>query len=367
MPKDNSINDQIKEIEDRISKTKYNKSTEHTIGIYKAQIAKLKEKQEARSGSKGSVDSYFIRRSGDASVILVGFPSVGKSTLLNGITDANSEVGAYAFTTLRPIPGMLEYKHSKIQVLDVPGIVEGAASGRGRGKEVLTAARAADLVLIVIDVFTPEHYPIILKEIYETNLRLNQKKPDIKIIKTAKGGINVGTTVRLTKISVKTVVDIFREFKINNADIVIRDDISADQLIDAIEGNKVYIPSIVVFNKVDIADVEVIKNAKLMVKPDLMISAQKKEHLEELKELIFERLNFIRIYTKEIGKKADLNIPMIMKSNSTIRTVCEKLHKDFVSKFKFAKIWGKSAKFGGQVLGLDHKLLDEDIIEIHVR
>lgn len=367
MPKDKSIQDQIKEIEDKISKTKYNKSTEHGIGIYKAQIAKLKEKQETRAGQKSVVDSYYIRRSGDASIILVGFPSVGKSTLLNGITDAHSEVAAYAFTTLRPIPGMMTHKHAKIQVLDVPGIVEGAASGRGRGKEVLTAARSADLVLIVLDVFHPEHYPIILKEIYDTNLRLNIKKPDVKIVKKTKGGVNVGCTVKLTKISVKTIVDIFKEFKINNVDVVIRDDIDADQLIDAIEGNKVYIPSVVVFNKVDIADAETIKHARSIVEPDLMISARNHEHLEELMDLIFDGLNFIRIYTKEVGKKADLEVPMIMKSPATVRDLCEKLHKDFLVKFKFVKVWGKSAKFGGQMHGLDHLLKDQDIVEIHIR
>lgn len=367
MPKDKSIQDQIKDIEDKISKTKYNKSTEHGIGIYKAQIAKLKEKQELRASQKSVVDSYYIRRSGDASIILVGFPSVGKSTLLNGTTDAHSEVAAYAFTTLRPIPGMMSHKHAKIQVLDVPGIVEGAASGRGRGKEVLTAARSSDLVLIVLDIFHPEHYPIILKEIYDTNLRLNKRKPDVKITRTHKGGINIGTTVKLTKISHETIAAVLKEFKINNADVVIRDDIDVDELIDIIEGNKVYIPSVVVFNKVDIADKEIIARARTIVKPDLMISARNMEHLEELKDLIFDRLNFIRIYTKEVGKKADMEVPMIMKSPATVRDLCEKLHKDFIVKFKFVKVWGKSAKFGGQMHGLDHLLKDQDVVEIHIR
>jgi len=359
---------EIKELEDRIANTKYNKKTQHAIGIYKAKLAKLKEKQEQRSSSKsGTDDSYYIRRSGDASVILVGFPSVGKSTLLNNITDAESEIGAYAFTTLRPIPGMMDYKHSKIQILDVPGIVEGAASGRGRGKEVLTAARSADLVLIVIDVFHPEHYKVILKEIYETNLRLNKKKPDVKIVKTSKGGIDVGSTVKLTKLDNKTIIDVLREFKINNAQVVIRNDIDIDELIDVIENNKVYIPSVTILNKVDIATPEIIKKTTKICKPDLLISAHENKNLEELKELIFEKLNFIRIYCKEIGKPADLEVPLIMKRNSTIKDVCEKLHKEFVEKFKFSRIWGPSSKFPGQKQGLPHKLKDKDIVELHIK
>ncbi|MEK6949157.1 MAG: GTPase, partial [Nanoarchaeota archaeon] len=125
--------EKIKELDDLISKTKYNKSTQHAIGLYKAQLAKLKEKQKARSGGRKG-EGYNVRKTGDGTVVLLGFPSVGKSTLLNALTNANSAVAAYAFTTLTVIPGILEYKHAKIQVLDVPGVMHGAAAGTGRGK-----------------------------------------------------------------------------------------------------------------------------------------------------------------------------------------------------------------------------------------
>ena len=127
-------NEQIKEFEEELKKTKYNKKTQHHIGLVKAKIAKLRERQESRGkgGKKG--EGYSVRRSGDATVLLLGFPSAGKSTLLNALTNAESETGAYAFTTLTVIPGTLEYKHAKIQVLDVPGIVKGASDGTGRGK-----------------------------------------------------------------------------------------------------------------------------------------------------------------------------------------------------------------------------------------
>ncbi|MDP6600294.1 MAG: GTP-binding protein [Candidatus Woesearchaeota archaeon] len=364
--KKDSTLEKIKELEEQISKTKYNKKTQHAIGLYKAQLAKLKEKQRARSkGKKG--EGYAVRKTGDGTVVLLGFPSVGKSTLLNALTNADSPVGTYAFTTLTVIPGILNYKYAKIQVLDVPGVVRGAAAGTGRGKEVLAVIRNADLILFLIDVFHPEHFDVLKKEVYDADVRINQKFPDVKIIKTARGGINIGTTVRLTKIGKKTAEDILKEFKINNANVVIREDINADQMIDVIEGNKAYLPAIVVLNKIDMAGKEELNNIKNKIKPDLCVSAEKNMGVEDLKELIYKKLKIIRIYLKEFNKKADMEEPLIMWQGCTLKDLCLKLHKDFVDKFKFAKVWGHSSKFPGQkIVKLDHVLQDKDVVELRM-
>ena len=108
---------------------------------------------------------------------------MGKSTLLNKITNAESRIGAYDFTTLDVVPGMMDYKGAKIQIFDVPGIVHGAASGKGRGKEVLSVIRGADLIMILVDVGHPGQFESLAKEVYESGIRLNQKKPDIRITK----------------------------------------------------------------------------------------------------------------------------------------------------------------------------------------
>jgi|TARA_B100001964_G_scaffold8176_1_gene8798 hypothetical protein len=358
--------EKIKELEEQISKTKYNKKTQHAIGLYKAQLAKLKEKQKARSGGKKG-EGYSVRKTGDGTVVLLGFPSVGKSTLLNKLTNANSPVGAYAFTTLTVIPGVLSYKYAKIQVLDVPGVVHGAAAGTGRGKEVLAIIRNADLILFLIDAFHPEHYGALKKEVYDAGVRINQKFPDVKIVKTAKGGITVGTTVKLKKIDRKTIEGILQEFKIVNANIVVREDINADQLIDVIEANKTYLPSIVVLNKIDMVGKDRLKKIKDKIKPDLCISAEKNLGIDELKELIYNGLKVIRIYLKEFNKQADMEEPLIMWQGCTLKDLCSKLHKDFVDKFKFAKITGKSARFAGQkIVKLEHALQDKDIVELRM-
>lgn len=365
-----SVSQQIVDLEKEIAKTKYNKRTQGAIGLMKAKLAKLKDKAEKRigGGGKGRTEGYAVRRTGDGTIIIVGFPSVGKSTLLNKITNANSEIGAYAFTTLTAVPGLLEHKYAKIQVLDVPGIVKGAASGRGRGKEVLACAMGADMVMFIVDAFHPEHLQILEKEVYDTHIRLNKEKPDVRITKTAKGGVRVGSTVPLTKLDEETIQKVFREFKIVNADVVLRTDIDIDELIDAIEGNKKYIPSITIVNKSDLLDADARKALQKKMKPDLMISASTGYNINKLKDLIFDKMNFIRIYCKEVGKKADMNEPLIMFRKSTLRDMCSKLHKDFVTKFKFARVWGDSAKFDGQTLRkLEHTIKDGDIVELHMK
>ncbi|RME78006.1 GTP-binding protein [Candidatus Woesearchaeota archaeon] len=359
--------EKIKELEEQLKKTKVNKRTEGAVGLMKARLAALKEQEEKASSSKGgTTQGYSVRKSGDATVILLGFPSAGKSSLLNTLTGADSPVGAYEFTTLDVIPGLLEYKDAKIQILDVPGIVEGAASGRGRGREVLSVMHSADLVLVLLDVLRPNAFNVIMKEARDAHLRLNQRRPHVRITKKSKGGIDIGSTVKLTKIDEETIKKILKEFRILNADVVLYDDVDADEFIDAIQGNKLYLPMLVVVNKVDLASPDMIKDIEKTIKPDLFISAQKNINIDKLKELIFSKLKFIRIYTKEVGKPADMDEPLIMIEGATVEAVCNKLHKDFVKKFKYAKIWGPSAKFPGQRQMLKHVLKDGDIVEIHI-
>lgn len=117
----------IADIETEIARTQKNKATEHHLGLLKAKLAKLKSDIVAASKSGGGKagDGFDVTKSGDTRVGLIGFPSVGKSTLLTKLTGTESAAASYEFTTLTCIPGTINYKGSKIQLLDLPGIIEG--------------------------------------------------------------------------------------------------------------------------------------------------------------------------------------------------------------------------------------------------
>src|ERR671918_8111 len=195
------IPEKIKEIQDQIHRTQINKATEFHIGLLKAKIARLKREMQDNVHGKtmhggGENVGFDVRKAGDATVVLIGLPSVGKSTLLNSLTNAKSRVASYQFTTLTAVPGMMDYSGSKIQILDMPGIIEGAASGKGLGKRVLSVARSADLVLMILDVFQPQHIDLLKRELSEIGIKVDQNPPDILIEKTETGGISVNFQVK---------------------------------------------------------------------------------------------------------------------------------------------------------------------------
>lgn len=357
----------IKDLEDQMAKAKYNKSSEHWFGLMKSQIAKLREKIEKKSAGKGGGEGFAVKKTGNATVILVGFPSVGKSTLLNALAGTESKTAAYEFTTLDCIPGTLNHRHAKIQVLDVPGIISGAAFGRGRGREVLAMARNADLVMFVVDALHPEHFPALEKEVYDVGIRVNEEKPDVKIVKKAKDGISLHSTMPLTKVSKDTLVAILKDCKIMNADVVVRSDITMDQFIDCIGGNRKYVRAITCVSKADLLDEKGKKKLLDLLPNPVFVSAERKYGIDKLKDKIYDSLEFVRIYLKQVNKKPDMDEPLILTHPATLRMVCEKIHRDFVKKFKFVRVWGKGAKFPGQQFrNLEKKLEDGDIVEIHV-
>ena len=348
----------IAEIEEEIRNTKRHKGTEHHIGRLLAKIARLRRELILQASKKsGGGGGFTIKKEGNATVVLVGFPSVGKSTLLSLITNAESKVAAYDFTTVSCITGMMDYNGIKIQILDLPGIIKGAGEGKGRGKEVIAAARSADLILILLDATKSGQLQIIRDELSKVGIRLNSKAPDLVLKKDVRGGVTVISARRLTRISRKEIFAILNEYGIHNGTLTIRQNIDANQLIDFLEKNRMYIPALLVVNKIDLVN-------NFDIKEDyLPISAVNKINIEELKKLIFKKLNFIKVYTKP-RKEVKMDEPMVLKRDSTIKIFCKKLPRGFLKNFRYALVWGKSVKFPGQRVGLNHILEEGDIITI---
>ena len=97
-------------------------------------------------------DSIAVRREGAAQVALVGAPNAGKSSLLHAISDVRIKIGDYAFTTLRPVPALTRINGVLIQLVEIPGLIAGAAEDRGGGRALLGVLRGADAIVYCQDV-----------------------------------------------------------------------------------------------------------------------------------------------------------------------------------------------------------------------
>ncbi|MCW3138131.1 MAG: GTP-binding protein [Methanophagales archaeon] len=367
-----SIDEDIKQIEDEIRRTPYNKATSHHIGRLKAKLARLRERKLAKATAtatgKGTGTGFDIKRAGDATVAMVGFPSVGKSTLLNRLTNANAEVASYDFTTLRVIPGTLHYKGTRIQILDVPGLIQGASYGRGRGKEVISALRNADLILFILDITNNavKQHEILARELYNSGIRINSRPPNVSIHKLSRGGIRIESTVEVDEDFIRAVL---AEYRIHNAEVIIRErePITPEEFIDAVIGNRKYLDAITVINKIDLAEPSMLESIRKRYPDAVFISAEGNINLEALKERIYAALGFIQIYMKPQGAPPDMHNPLVLRRYSTVADACAAIHRDFLAKFRYAQIWGRSVKYAGQRVGLTHVLADGDIVSIVLR
>lgn len=303
-------------------------------------------------------------KSGDARVALIGFPSVGKSTLLGKLTKTVSVAADYEFTTLTCIPGNIDYHGANIQLLDLPGIIEGASQGRGRGKQVIAVARTADLVLMMLDATKARAQRKLLEaELEAVGIRLNKYRPNIYFHTKAAGGIAFTATVKLTHIDEKMVRNILATYKIHNADLIIREDCTVDELIDVIVGTRKYLPCLYCYNKIDGVSMEEVD--RLAREPNtVVVSCELGLNLDYLKDRIWESLNLMRIYTKKRGEYPDFSDGIVMRQDSTIEHVCHTIHRTLPTVFKYCLVWGTSSKHQPQKVGLQHQVADEDVIQI---
>jgi len=339
-----TLEEEIRELEREITGTQKNKSTEHHLGRIKAKIARLREEQEkqARKARK----TAGVKKAGDATVVLVGPTGSGRSTMLARLTGARPSDDPLATT-----PGIIAYKGAKIQVLDIPDLL--------LTRDALNTIKSSDLALLVIDPGQPDPAPY-LDILYSHGIRINQSPPDVLIKKTARGGITINSTVD-PGIERSSIESILHEYKIHSADVLIRETLTQDRFIDALEERK-YLCAMTVMNKADL--LEDASSGKLPGSGILLVSALTGSGIDLLKDEIFGSLDLIRIYNKPQGGQPDMDEPMILRSGSTVGDLCDRIHKDFRKRFRYASIWGASAKYAGQREGLDHLLADGDIITI---
>ncbi|RXW23841.1 hypothetical protein EST38_g2005 [Candolleomyces aberdarensis] len=312
------------------------------------------------SKSSGGGTGFDVQKSGDARVALIGFPSVGKSTLLSKTTHTASEAAAYEFTTLTAIPGVIEHKGARIQLLDLPGIVEGASQGRGRGRQVVSTAKTADLIVVMLDATKSEEQKRLLEiELDAVGIRLNKAKPDVVFKRKTTGGITLNTTVKLTKTDEKTIRTILAgcknhdyEFldsanpgldKIHNCDVMVREDITTDEFIDVLIGSSNRVSCFegmltYVYNKVDAISLEQVDKLARQ-QNTVVISCEMDLNLDYLIERMWDELRLVKVYTKKRGAHPDLSDPICLRKGATIEDVCNGVHRSLAPNFRYALVW----------------------------
>jgi len=357
----------IEDIESEMARTQKNKATSAHLGSLKAKLAKLRREliTPKSQGGSGNTESFEVAKTGDARIGFVGFPSVGKSTLLSNLAGVYSEVAAYEFTTLTTVPGCIKYKGAKVQLLDLPGIIEGAKDGKGRGRQVIAVARTAHLIFIVLDVLKPlGHKKILENELEGFGIRMNKQPPNIIFKRKDKGGINLQTMVPQSELDLDLIKEILMEYRICNADVTLRCDATVDEFIDVVEGNRNYIPCIYLLNKIDQISIEEL-DIITKIPHCVPISAHHKWNYDSLLEKMWDYLKLVRIYTKPKGQLPDYEQPVILtNSKCTVEDFCNKIHKSILAELKYAMVWGTSVKFQPMRVGKDHVLHDEDVVQI---
>jgi uncharacterized protein len=355
------LESRLDELTTEYSKTKYNKATNKHLGILRKKIAEVKKDIiESHKGLKGA--GFFIKKTGDATVALMGFPSTGKSSIINALANTKSKTAAYEFTTTTVVPGVMLYNDAHIQIFDMPGIIENAHMGAGGGRSVVAAMKVADLIVFVVDIDKPWHMDMLLQELRALNVMINKPKPKVQI-KQATSDIGLLVEVNKSKLSDREIQTVMSEFGIYNARVRVDENVALDDLIGFVSNRNHYMRAIVALNKIDLSS-EYDRVAKgisekysIQVVP---ISATQKTNMDRLKEAIYRNLGIITVYLKP--KEEDVAKPLILKTQSTVGDAAAKVHTEILDNLKCAYISGPSAKFARQRVGATHLLKGGDTI-----
>lgn len=365
---ENAANDSEKSryLEEYISSIPKHKGTEKERGNLKRKLALLRETM-AKKTKAGGGKEINVRKQGAAQIVFAGFPNAGKSSLLCEITNADVKVSNYAFTTTEPNVGMLELDNVSLQLVDLPGLITGAAKNKGMGKRFLTVMRNADIIafFLAMDDKPLDRLDKLLHEFEVAGIRLNQERPDVRVKKKERGGINLLGEHLLT-CDKKDAIDTCRDFGITNADVRINRRMGLEEFVDSIDISTVWKKAFVILNKIDISKSHDVKRIVRLIKarynlPTITVSVTDKRNLERLKQGIWEVSGLMRVYTITSPDKD----PLVIPQGSTILKAAIGIHSDFAKKFKFARVWGKSVKYDGQRVGKAHVLAEGDIFELN--
>ncbi len=348
------------------------KGTDRMVSQVKKQMATLREEIEKkkRMPKPGSAPTYFVPKAGAAQVAVVGPTNVGRSSLLRAVTNAQVEVTPYPYGTKTPVPGMLPYRDIQFQLVEVPALVEGSSEGRADGFMKLSMARNADGIIIVVDVRDDPagNFLMIARELANSRILIAKPEGEVEIEKRAGTQIQFLWEGELSGCSTEDVIALLGEYKIRSALVRVRGRATLETVEDAIFGNAVYRPTLVLANKSDLRpDPRTIEQLRMAAEP-LEVVVASADHTPDLAatlgERLFRLLDITRVYTKEPGKEP-ARTPMVYRGPVTVGELARTIHNDFYRNFKYARVWGPAAKFPNEKVGLDRRLTDGTIVQLY--
>lgn len=291
------------------------KGTEKLQADIKRRMAALKEEKKKGPAGARQQPHWVIDKVGAGQVPVIGPPNAGKSSLIAALTSAEVRVAEYPYATQTPIPAMMPFENIQIQLIDTPPYAPDYSVDW-----IPELVRRADACILLVDLADPESGGIV-DHILETLER--------------------------------------------------RDVVLTGRIPDEREGFEVYIPTVLVGNKLESdrarATLDALRSSFGERFPVLGISVRNESGLEEFQRTVFDVMEIARVFTKAPGRDADLDEPFILPRGSTVQDLAGRIHKDFLASLRYAKLWGSSGKFQGQRVGEDHVLEDGDIVELHTR
>ncbi len=306
-----SPEEKIRLLEELISTVPKHKGTDKLRADMRKRLSKMKSVAQGPKGSAHYHSPYIIDKEGAGQVVVIGPANVGKSALVQALTNADPEVSPAPYSTWGPTPGMMLVHHVPIQLIDLPPLDPDYVE-----PTMIDLIRRADLILLLLDL---QAFPIA------------QLEESLALL----------AEYRIVPLKQKPAEGVDRRI--------------------------VYKPILFVVNKNDDAD----SDADFAVLCELFegecellpISAVTTRHLDKLKEAILAELGVMRVFSKPPGEEPDFTAPFVLQKGSTLEEFAAKVHKDFVDNLKSARIWGSGA-FDGQMVGRDHVLEDGDVVEL---
>ncbi len=350
------------------------KGTEKMCSQVKRQMAQLREEieEKKKAAKRRTAPSYFVEKAGAAQVVLVGPTNAGRSSLLKVVTNASVEPAPWPFSTRFPTPGMLPYMDIQFQLVEAPPIVEGSSEGKSDGFQVLSVARNADGIIIVVDLQDDPagNLLMVIQELENSRVLTSEPQGEVQVTRRGHGSdIQFIWEGELDGCTTDEIIALLKEYKIRSALVRIRGRVTLDIVEDAMFGNAVYRPTMVIANKSDLSLEPAVLESVIASAGSLdvmVISTLYPKRLrEDLGAKLFELLEIVRVYTKQPGKKAAIE-PIVGRRGMSVGSLAKMIHSDFFERFKYARIRGPSAKFDSERVGLDHILMDGDVVQFHV-